>query len=116
MAKLTKAMKWARVKELAQKIWQQNPEKIRMGYQGRQFIDLGYHGAYHTDITKQADGSVDWEPYWTGSKEKTTMRWVDEALALMEKLAAEGFQKEWDAHLKDCPVCSKPYTAYPPMR
>ena len=116
MVKVTKAMKWARVKELAQKIWNQNPEKVRMGYQGREFIDLGYHGAYATHITKQADGSVDWESYYSGQKEKLSVGATDEAVALMEKLAAEGFQKEWDAHLRDCPVCSKPYTEHLPMR
>jgi hypothetical protein len=110
MARITKAMKWARVKELATKIWSQNSEKIRYGYTGREFICLGYHGAYATSIVKELDGTIDWESYYAGQKEKLTVGVADEALALMEKLAAEGFQKAWDSHLKDCGVCSKPYT------
>jgi len=112
MAKMTKAAIWAKVKELAQQIWSQNPEKIRKSLSGpEEFIELGYHGAYKTSIVKNMKGDIDYEPEYAESKERLSLNAAEEALELMEKCATEGFQKEWDAHLRDCPVCSKPYKA-----
>ena len=108
MAKMTKAQIWAKVKELAQKIWEQNPEKIRKSLSGPEdFIDLGYHGAYKTYIMKNAQGDIDYVTQYAEPKERLSLSVASQALSLMEKCATEGFQKEWDAHLRDCPVCSK---------